>query len=221
MGVLKGGHKMRSDKKGIGKRLRICLVTVLLPFIFLSFIPITGFAQEGKEEKKETLDVFSYLVENGSKMIRENDFEKVLGMIRELPPDKKSDFRVRVLENFAYLKGYLMIKDTEYGKKWQNDYKPMCYSLFKTANPILVDLLKDDNPYIRAFTSRALGFLGDHTALPELERLSTNDPNDKVRLRAREGYYRISGTRLPDEYERPDATYEPIPGTPHVRRKKN
>jgi hypothetical protein len=152
-------------------------------------------------------------------MIRENDFEKVLGIIGELPPDKKSDFRVRVLENFAYLKGYLVIKNKEYGRKWQADYKPMCYSLIKTAIPILLDLLKDSDPYVRAFTARALGFLGDHTVLTELERLSTNDPNDKVRLRAKEGYYRISGTRLPDGYERPDSSYEPIPGTPYVRKK--
>jgi hypothetical protein len=51
-------------------------------------------------------------------MIRENDFEKVFGLIRELPPEKKFDFRVRVIGNFAYLKGYLVIKKHEHGGKW-------------------------------------------------------------------------------------------------------
>jgi hypothetical protein len=202
-GILKGGNRMRSDKKIIGKRLGLYSVMVLLPLIFLFFIPIIGFAQEVKEEKKEALDTFSYLVENGAKMIRENDFEKVFSMIRELSQEKKVDFRVRVIENFAYLKGYLVSKKKEYGKKWQIDYKPMVYTLNKTAISILLDLLKDNDPYIRAFTARALGYLGDHTALADLERIASEDPNQKVRSRAREGYYRISGKKLPFEYVSP------------------
>jgi hypothetical protein len=158
---------------------------------------VSGLAQEGKGEGKEPQDKFSYLIENGSKMIRENDFEKVFGMIRELPPEKKLDFRIRVIENFAYLKGYLVIKKHDYGKKWQDYYKTMCYSGDKTAIPILIDLLKDSDPYMRAFTARALGYLGDEPVLVELERIATQDQNSKVRSRAREAYYKISGKKLP------------------------
>jgi hypothetical protein len=202
-GIPKGGNRMRSDKKIIWKRLGLYSGMVFLPLILLFFIPITGFAQGAKEDEKEALDTFSYLIENGAKMIRENDFEKVFGMISELPQEKKVDFRIRVIENFAYLKGYLVIKKNEYGKKWQIDYKPMVYTLNKTAISILLDLLKDNDPYIRAFTARALGYLGDHTALADLERLASEDPNQKVRSRAREGYHRISGKRLPFEYVSP------------------
>lgn len=131
-------------------------------------------------------------------MIRENEFEKVLSMIEELPPFRKTDFRVRVLENFAYLKGYLITKKKEYGKKWQDDYKPLCYTKDKSAISILIDLLKDNDPYIRAFTARALGFLGDSTALDTIREVANRDPNQKVRERAREAYKRITGHDLPN-----------------------
>jgi len=160
---------------------------ILLIFIFLLIFPVNGATQDDK---------FTYLIENGARMIRENDFEKVFGMIRELPPEKKPDFRIRVIENFSYLKGYLVIKNKEYGKKWQVNYKPMVYTGDKSAAPILIDLMKDNDPYVRAFTARALGYLGDHTALEELERVATKDENSKVKSRAKEAYYKISGKKV-------------------------
>lgn len=146
---------------------------------------------------QETAEKYTFLIENGARMIRENEFEKVLNMIEELPPFRKADFRVRVLENFAYLKGYLVTKKKEYGKKWQEDYKPLCYTKDKSATSILIDLLKDNDPYIRAFTARALGFLGDQTSLDSIREVANQDPNKKVRLRARESYKRITGDDLP------------------------
>jgi len=144
---------------------------------------------------QEVPESYSLLIEDGARMIRENDFERVLKMIQELPPFKKVDFKVRVLENFASLKGYLLTKNKEYGKKWQDGYKPMCYTMDKSATPILIELLKDSDPYMRAFTARALGFLGDHSALDVLRQLAQSDPNEKVRKRADEGYRRISGKK--------------------------
>ena len=185
----------------LNKRLNLYLVEVLFPFIFLFLflIPIAGLAQEVEGEGKDAQEKFSYLIENGARMIRENDFEKVFSMIRELAPEKKVDFRVRVIENFANLKAYLVTKNKEYGKKWQVDYKPMVYKGDKTATLILVDLLKDSDPYMRGFTARALGYLGDQSALVELERIATQDQNSKVRSRAREAYHKISGKELPGE----------------------
>ncbi len=196
---------MRSNHGAVERRLLkklfYHLVKTFLLFIFLSLssIPVSGFGQEVKGEREEASEKFSYLIENGSKMIRENDFEKVFSMIRELPPEKKVDFRVRVIENFANLKAYLVTKNKEYGKKWQVDYKPMVYKGDKTATLILVDLLKDSDPYMRGFTARALGYLGDQSALVELERIATQDQNSKVRSRAREAYHKISGKELPGE----------------------
>lgn len=51
--------------------------------------------------------------------------EKVLDLIGELIVGKKSDFRIRAIENFAYLEGYLMKKKKEYGQKWKVDHKPI------------------------------------------------------------------------------------------------
>jgi len=61
----------------------------------------------------------------------------------------------------------------------------------------LIDLLKDSDPYMRAFTAMALGYLGDQSALVELERIATQDQNSKVRARAREAYHKISVKKLP------------------------
>ena len=163
-------------------------------FVFCYVVSDFGIAQEVKDN--EVSEKFSYLIENGGKMIRENDFEKVFGIIRELPPEKKADFKIRVIENFAYLKGYLVIQKDEYGKKWQVDYKPLVYTGDKSATPILIDLLKDKDPYMRAFAARALGYLGDHSALEELERVATKDENSKVKSRAKEAYYKISGKKI-------------------------
>jgi len=172
--------------------------TLLLPrFLFLFSIPVAGLAQEAKGEGKEPQDKFSYLIENGARMIRENEFERVLIMIGELSSEKKWNFRVKVLENFAYLKGYLVTRKKDYEKKWGDYYDTMCYSGDKTATIILIDLLKDSDFYMRAFTAMALGYLGDQSALVELERIAIQDQNSKVRSRAREAYNKISGKKLP------------------------
>jgi len=152
-----------------------------------------------KGEEKEIDDKFSSLIENGSRMIRENEFDKVLSEIQALPPEKRLDFRIRVLENSASLKAYLVTKKKEYGKAWQVYYKTMCYSRDKTATSILIDLLKDSDPYMRAFTARALGYLGDQRALEELKKVAQQDPNGKVRSRAKEAYEQIFGGKLPKE----------------------
>jgi hypothetical protein len=197
----KGEERMRSDK-----RLSLQIIGVLFPFIFLvSFsIPMIVFAQEIKEEKKEAPDKLSYLIENGARMISGNEFAKVLSGIESLPPEKRADFRIRVLENFASLKAYLVTKKKEYGKKWQSDYKQMCYTGNKTATPLLVELLNDSDPYMRAFTARALGYLGDQTALEAVKRVADSDQNSKVRSRAMWAYEHISGSKFPKETPKED-----------------
>ena len=160
------------------------------------------FLSQAEVEKKEIEEIpnkFSYLIENGAKMIRENEYENVLHMIEKLPSEKKWDFRVKVLENFAYLKGYFVSKNRQYGKNWQSFYKPMVFSRDKIATPILVELLKDDDPYVRSFTAKALGYLGDKRALGELKRIADQDQNSKVRSRAKWAYEQVAGDRSPGE----------------------
>lgn len=190
---------MRSDKKATGKTSSLYSIRMLFPFIFvfLFLIPISGFAQEVKREGKEGSDKFSYLIENGVRMLKENEYEKVLDMIGELPPEKKGDARIKVFESTAYLKGYLLAKKKVYGKKWEVSYKSLIYSTDKSATPILVELLGDDNLYVRAFTAKALGFIGDKRALDELKRVAGKDKNSKVRSRAKWAYEQISGGKLP------------------------
>ena len=160
------------------KSLGISLILIL----FLVF-SASGASQEDK---------FTDLIENGPRMIRENDFEKVFSIIRELPLEKKADFRVRVIENFAYLKGYLVIKNKQYGEKWKVDYKPIVYTRDKSATPILVELLKDGDPYVRNYTANTLGYIGDERALEELKRVSEQDENEKVKRKAQWAYDQIA-----------------------------
>jgi len=165
---------------------------ILLILILLLVFSASGAAQEDK---------FTYLIENGAKMIRENQFDKVVEMIREVPLEKKSDFRIKVIENFAYLKGYVMTKRRVYGEKWKLFYNTMILSGDKSATPILVELLKDDNPYVRAYTAKALGYIGDEKALEELKRVSDQDENMKVRRRAKWAYEQIAGIKPSGEFE--------------------
>ena len=173
----------------------ILVILFLLIFISLSITTQSGFTQEDKG----ALEKFAYLIENGARMIRENEFEKVLDMVGELPSEKKGDFRVRALENSAYLKGYVVTKNKVYGKKWEVSYKSLIYSTDKSATPILVELLRDDDLYVRAFTAKALGFIGDKRALEELKRVSEQDESSRVRSRSKWAYEQISGGKLPKE----------------------
>jgi hypothetical protein len=194
---LKEGRKMKRELKLVRKSLSLNIVRILSLLIFLDLFATAGpgLAQTGEEAS----DKFTYLIENGARMIRENEFEKVLDMIGELPPEKKGDFRAKALENSAYLKGYVVTKNEVYGKKWEFSYKSLIYSTDKTATPILVELLRDDNLYVRAFTAKALGFIGDKRALDELKRVAEKDKSSRVRSRAKWAYEQISGTKLSKE----------------------
>jgi len=183
-------------RKQKGKKVRLCFINVVVLFFSLLSLCLIGFAQEGE---KEIQDPFTYLIEHGSRMIRENEIDKLFHLIDRLPQEKKYDFRIRVIENFTNLKAYLVIKKKEYGKRWQSDYKPMVYSRNKSATPILIDLLKDSDPYIRAFTARALGYLGDERALEVLKQLAETDPNSKVKSRAKWAYEYLSGKKFSKE----------------------
>jgi hypothetical protein len=186
--------------------------------IFLILILFLVFSASSEEDK------FTYLIENGPKMIRENDFEKVFSIIKELPSEKKGDFRVRIIENFAYLKGYLVIKNKQYGEKWKIDYKPIVYTRDKSATPILVELLKDGDPYVRSYTANALGYIGDNRALEELKRVSEQDESEKVKKRAQRAYDQIAVIKPPGKAEgesgkkeiKPHITPDTLGGQPEM-----
>jgi hypothetical protein len=180
----------------VRRSLSLNIVSILSLIIFIGLhIGTDSFAQEDKRASEK----FNYLIENGARMIRENEFEKVLDIVGELPSEKKGDFRVKALENSAYLKGYVVTKNKVYGKKWGVSYKSLIYSTDKSATPILIELLRDDNLYVRAFTAKALGFIGDKRALDELKRVAEKDKSSRVRSRAKWAYEQISGGKLRKE----------------------
>jgi HEAT repeat protein len=93
----------------------------------------------------------------------------------------------------------VVTKNKVHGKKWEVSYKSLIYSTDKSATPILVELLRDDNLYVRAFTAKALGFIGDKRALDELKRVAEKDKSSRVRSRAKWAYEQISGGKLRKE----------------------
>jgi hypothetical protein len=186
----------KKEEEDMKKGLKLLGIHFLIIFLSLLLSPQSSIGQIGNQAS----DRFTYLIENGARMIREKDFEKVLDMIGELPLEKKGDFRVKALENSAYLKGYVVTKNKVYGKKWQVSYKSLIYSTDKSATPILVELLRDDNLYVRAFTAKALGFIGDKRALDELKRVAEKDKSSRVRSRAKWAYEQISGNKISKEY---------------------
>ncbi len=172
--------------------LKLLGIHFLVIFLSLLLSPQSSTGQTGKEAS----DKFTSLIENGARMIRENEFEKVLDIVGELTSAEKRDFRIIALENSAYLKGYVVTKNKVYGKKWEVSYKSLIYSTDKSATPILVELLKDDDLYVRAFTAKALGFIGDKRALDELKRVAEKDKSSRVRSRAKWAYEQIYGGKL-------------------------
>jgi len=158
-------------------------LSVLLTLVLLLAFSASSAAQE---------DNFTYLIENGAKMISENQVDSVLDKIRELPLEKKSDTRIKVIENFANLKGYVMTKRREYGERWKLSYKSVILSGDKSATPILVELLRDEDQYVRDYAAAALGYMGDERALEELQRVADQDEKGKVRKRAQWAHDQIS-----------------------------
>jgi hypothetical protein len=188
---------MKIDLDSTREKSFLSFIRALFPFVVLALLlsPEPGNTQAENEASNK----FTYLIENGARMIRENEFEKVLDMIGELPSEKKGDFRAKALESSAYLKGYVVTKNKVYGKKWEVSYNSLIYSTDKSATPILVELLRDDNLYVRAFTAKALGFIGDKRALDELKRVAEKDKSSRVRSRAKWAYEQISGDKLRKE----------------------
>jgi hypothetical protein len=165
---------------------------ILLILVLLLVFSTSSAAQEDK---------FTYLIENGAKMTRENQVDKVVDMIRGLSLENKSDFRIKVIENFANLKGYVITKRREYGERWKLSYSSMILSGDKSATPILVELLKDENHYVRDHAAAALGYIGDERALEELKRVSDQDEKGKVRRRAQWAYDQIGAIKPSEKFE--------------------
>jgi len=185
----------KKEEEDMKRGLKLLGIHFLVIFLSLLQPPQSSIGQTGNEASGR----FTYLIGNGARMIRENEFEKVLDIVGELTSEEKGDFRVKALENSAYLKGYVVTKNKVYGKKWEVSYKSLIYSTDKSATPILIELLKDDDLYVRAFTAKALGFIGDKRALDELKRVAEKDKSSRVRSRSKWAYEQISGGKLPKE----------------------
>lgn len=147
-------------------------------------------AKEGVEENED------FLMQNGSKLIAEGDYNRVLDLIKNLPEKARNNIQMRTLECFANLKGWVAKKDQVCKANWSTLRTELVKLGDNEATPMLVIFLKDKDPYLRAYAAELLSHIGDKRALKDLREIGGNDENRQVRKNAKWAYEQISGEKF-------------------------
>jgi hypothetical protein len=150
-------------------------------------------SQEAKESSTASEDI---LIQKGRVLIAEGDYNRVLDLIEDLPEKARNNIHIRILEWFAYLKGWVSNKDQVCKKNWWTLRTELIKLGDTEATPMLVIFLKDEDPYLRLYAAELLSHIGDKRALKDLRKVGENDENRKVRKRAKWAYEQISGERF-------------------------
>jgi serine/threonine protein kinase len=127
----------------------------------------------------------SSLVDRGPVLLRENNQTKLLEDIDKLSTAERQDTKIIILECFAHLKNWILLKDKNSKAAWANLYKLLEHSEDRTATPLLIEIVKDSENWTRLYAVVLLGNIGDRRALNDLEGIAANDPNWKIRRSAR------------------------------------
>jgi hypothetical protein len=150
-----------------------------------------------KEEVKESpTEIEDSLIQKSTTLIAEGQYNRVLGLIGDLPGERRRHIQIQTLECFANLKGWVSDRDQSCKVRWWNLRKKLINSGDNEATPILVIFLKDDDPYLRMYAAELLGHIGDKRALKDLRAVGENDENRKVRKYAKKAYEQMSGEKF-------------------------
>jgi hypothetical protein len=186
-------HKERKDAKVVGdikQELRV-------KKIFGSKeVVVQREAQEGGEKTED------FLLQNGSKLIAEGDYKRVLDLIRTLPEKTRNNIQILTLESFANLKGWVAKKDRACQANWSTLRTELIKLGDNEATPVLLMFLKDKDPYLRVHAAEVLSHIGDKRALKDLREKGENDENSQVRKNAKWAYEQISGEKFRDWEEK-------------------
>jgi serine/threonine protein kinase len=131
-------------------------------------------------EKREPVPLPS-LVDEGPALLRENKYKKLIEDINKLSTVEKQSTNIKVLECFAHLKNWILLKDKNSKATWGNLYKLLEHSGDRTATPLLTKIIKDPEDWTRLYAVTLLGSIGDRRALNDLRGIAANDPNRKIR----------------------------------------
>lgn len=137
----------------------------------------------GMPEKRESTS-FSYVVDQGPALIKENKYLKLLEDINQLSGNERQNINIRILESFAYLKKWVLLKDKNSKTLWTNLYNTLEHSGDRSATPILMKIAKDPEEWTRLYAVNLLGSIGDRRALNDLQEIASKDTNRRIRRNA-------------------------------------
>ncbi|MHC4488956.1 MAG: HEAT repeat domain-containing protein [Planctomycetota bacterium] len=141
-------------------------------------------------------EIEGFLIQYGPRLIAEDQYNRVLELIEDLPGRRRRHIQIRTLECFANLKGWVCDKDKYCKLSWGKLRNKLIDSGDNEATPILVILLEDEEPYVRLYVAELLGHIGDKRALQDLRAVGEGDENRKVRKYAKKAYEQISGEKF-------------------------
>jgi serine/threonine protein kinase len=133
------------------------------------------------ETKDRELASLSSLVERGPSLLRQNKYADLIKDINKLPTVERQSTNIKVLECFAHLKNWILMKDNNSKATWGNLYKVLQHSEDRTATPLLTQIIKDPEDWTRLYAVVLLGNIGDRRALDDLRKIAANDSNSKIR----------------------------------------
>ena len=136
------------------------------------------------ESKNREPAPLSSLVERGPSLLRQNKYTELIKDINKLPTMERQSTNIKVLECFAHLKNWILMKDNNSKAIWGNLYKVLQHSEDRTATPLLTQITKDPENWTRLYAVALLGNIGDQRALGDLRKIAANDSNSKVRRSA-------------------------------------
>jgi hypothetical protein len=149
-----------------------------------------------REAKETPAETENFLIQNGSKLIAEGDYNRVLDLIKDLPEKARNNVQMRTLECFANLKGWVMNKDQVCKTNWWALRTELIKLGDNEATPMLVIFLRDKDPYLRLYAAELLSHIGDKRALKDLREVGESDGNSQVRKNAKWAYEQISGKKF-------------------------
>ena len=149
-----------------------------------------------KEAGESPEEIEDFLIQYGPRLIAEDQYNRVLELIEDLPGRRRRHIQIRTLECFANLKGWVCDKDKYCKLSWWKLRQKLIDSEDNEATPMLVILLKDENHYLRIYAAELLGHIGDKRALEDLRAVGEGDENRKARKYAKKAYEQISGEKF-------------------------
>ena len=150
-----------------------------------------------KEEVKESPQkIEGFLMQKGPTLIAEGEYNRVLGLIDDLPRRRSRYIQIQTLECFANLKGWVSDRDQSCKWRWWNVRKRLINSGDNEATPILLIFLKDEDHWMRIYAAELLCHIGDKRALKDLRAAGESDENRKVRKYAKKAYEQIFGEKF-------------------------